>query len=296
MVSPEPLAALVEQVNAAIAGGADPAAETLRALAGTTDVLALGAMADDLRRARHGQAATYARVHDLELADIDAWTAPPAAASEVRLVGHPRSVDEAVTAASRARGLAGGVVLRGFWLGDLAALASADAFRSLRAAGLDEVAWAAPGPDAAAAVRRAREAGIEVRVIAAATPAADRLAWLVEARRLVQAVGGFTAVAPLSRQVERASPTTGFDDVRAVSLARLVLGDVPTVQVDWPRYGPKLAQVALTVGADDLDAVSPIDDPALGPRRAAAEDVRRNITAAGFTPVERDGRWASVAR
>ena len=60
MVSPEPLAALVEQVNAAIAGDAEPAAETLRALAGTTDVLALGALADDVRRARHGQAATYA--------------------------------------------------------------------------------------------------------------------------------------------------------------------------------------------------------------------------------------------
>ena len=91
-------------------------------------------------------------------------------------------------------------------------------------------------------------------MIAAAGPAGDRLAWLVEARRLAQAVGGITAVAPLPRQVERASPTTGFDDVRTVSLARLVLGDVPTVQVDWPRYGPKLAQVALTVGADDLDA------------------------------------------
>ena len=113
-------------MNAAIAGDVAPAADTLRALAGTTDVLALGALADDRRRARHGQAATYARVHDLELADIDAWTAPPPAATEVRLVGHPRSLDEAVTAAGRARALAGSLVLRGFWLGDLAALDSAD--------------------------------------------------------------------------------------------------------------------------------------------------------------------------
>ena len=60
--------------------------------------------------------------------------------------------------------------------------------------------------------------------------------------------------------------------------------------------GPKLAQVALGVGADDLDAVSPLDDVALGPRRVAVEEVRRNITAAGQTPIERDGRWAATAR
>jgi 2-iminoacetate synthase ThiH len=68
------------------------------------------------------------------------------------------------------------------------------------------------------------------------------------------------------------------------------------VQVDWRRYGPKLAQVALGVGADDLDGVTPIDDAALGPRRAAAEDVRRNIVSAGFTAAERDGRWIAIER
>jgi 2-iminoacetate synthase ThiH len=56
--------------------------------------------------------------------------------------------------------------------------------------------------------------------------------------------------------------------------------------VDWQQYGPKLAQVALMFGANHLDRVSPIDDPALGPRRASAEEVRRNIIAAGFTPAD----------
>ena len=60
--------------------------------------------------------------------------------------------------------------------------------------------------------------------------------------------------------------------------------------MDWQRYGPKLAQVALTFGADDLDNVSPVDDAPEGRRRAPLEEVRRNIEAAGFTPVERDGR------
>jgi aminodeoxyfutalosine synthase len=135
-----------------------------------------------------------------------------------------------------------------------------------------------------------------VRVIALEHPAGDRLTWLLAARRLAEAAGGITAVAPLPRRIDRATPTTGFDDVRTVALARLLLGDVPSVQVDWPRYGPKLAQVALGVGADDLDGVTPIDDAALGPRRAAAEDVRRNIVSAGFTAAERDGRWIAIER
>jgi 2-iminoacetate synthase ThiH len=68
------------------------------------------------------------------------------------------------------------------------------------------------------------------------------------------------------------------------------------VQVDWQRYGPKLAQVALTFGADDLDNVSPSDEAPDGRRRAALEEVRRNIEAAGLTPAERDGRFGPALR
>ena len=77
--------------------------------------------------------------------------------------------------------------------------------------------------------------------------------------------------------------------MKAVALARLLL-DVPHVQVDWSRHGPKLAQVALTFGADDVDGVSPIDDVAEGRRRAPLEEIRRNNPAASFEPVERNGR------
>jgi 2-iminoacetate synthase ThiH len=61
------------------------------------------------------------------------------------------------------------------------------------------------------------------------------------------------------------------------------------VQVDWALYGPKLAQVALTFGADDVDSVSAVDDMTLGRRRAPLEEIRRNIVAASGEPAERDG-------
>src|SRR4029434_5131383 len=85
------------------------------------------------------------------------------------------------------------------------------------------------------------------------------------------------------------------DDVKAVAIARLAAPQVPHIQVDWVRYGPKLAQVALTCGADDVDGVSASDEAPEGRRRAPLEEIRRNVEAAGFEPVERGGR-ASQAR
>ena len=70
---------------------------------------------------------------------------------------------------------------------------------------------------------------------------------------------------------------------------------MPSIQVDWTLYGPKLAQVALTVGADDVDAVSPFDETTQGRRRAPLEEIVRNIKAAGLQPVERDGRFDIVS-
>jgi 2-iminoacetate synthase ThiH len=72
--------------------------------------------------------------------------------------------------------------------------------------------------------------------------------------------------------------------------------DVPSIQVDWSLYGLKLAQVALTFGADDVDAVSAVDDLSEGRRRAPLEEILRNIRAAGLEPIERDGRFDSIAR
>jgi aminodeoxyfutalosine synthase len=91
-----------------------------------------------------------------------------------------------------------------------------------------------------------------------------------------------------------AVPTTGYEDVKRIALARLVADNVPSIQVDWSLYGPKLAQVALTVGADDVDAVSAEDDETLGRRRAPLEEIRRNILAAGQDPIERNGRFEPV--
>ena len=79
--------------------------------------------------------------------------------------------------------------------------------------------------------------------------------------------------------------------VKRVALSRILAPNVDTIQIDWALYGPKLAQVALTFGADDIDSVSAVDDESQGHRRAPLEEIHRSIQAASFTPAERNARF-----
>jgi len=281
-------------IDAALAGQRLGAAE-VEALAASTDLLALGALADDVRRRRHAVVTSFVRVHVLEGERADLWMAAPERAGEVRIVSRPPTPEAAIALVQRARLLAGDRVLRGFALADLVTLGGAPVFAALRAEGLDEVALVEPGDGAGEAVAAARAAGLGVRTAGLGAPVADRTGWLRQVRALADATGGIDAVAPLPRLADPTTATTGFDDVRLVALARLVLDNVPHVQVDWRLHGPKLAQVALTVGADDVDGVAADDDTSRGSRRAPLEEIRRNIIAAGLTPVERDGRFVLLA-
>jgi len=296
-----------QDLAARAAAGARLSRADLASLAAVGDILALGALADDARRAKAGTVATYMRVLDVETATLgEAPLQVPEAATEVRLQGLPPTLEAAVGAVTAARAAAGTRTVSGFSLADLVARAIegwgdlGDLAAALKAAGLDAVADVPADRilDLPAAVRPLLEAGLLVpRVtVAAPVPAASRVDLLLRIRALQDATGGIQACAPLPREVPDAVPTTGYDDVRFVALARLALESVPAIQVDWVLYGPKLAQVALTFGADDLDGVSPFDDETQGRRRAAVEEIRRNVEAAGLRPVERDGRYGRLDR
>jgi aminodeoxyfutalosine synthase len=134
-----------------------------------------------------------------------------------------------------------------------------------------------------------------VRLSIEKAPLADRVALLLRAAALQERFPVVQALDPLPTALNAFRPTTGYEDVKMVALARLAAPAIPTIQVDWPRYGPKLAQVALTFGADDLDGIPAADDMSEGRRRATVEELRRNIEAAGFEPAERDGHFNPVA-
>jgi aminodeoxyfutalosine synthase len=259
------------------------------------DLISIGMMADDVRRQMHGTAATFVRVFELHADGLPDALPAGTSAGELRIAGRPTDLDSACAAVAKVRALAEAAVVTGFSLSDVTALGgdASAVCRRLKHAGLDGLAEV-PLDDRPQAgdVAAARAAGLLVERLTVITAPADPVALLQRAQALIAAVAGFRAFAPLPRAISVASPTTGYDDVRMVAAARILLRDVPSIQVDWPLYGPKLAQVALTFGADDVDGVAAVEPGSLGTRRSAIEEIRRNIRAAGFEPVERDGRFA----
>jgi aminodeoxyfutalosine synthase len=271
----------------------------LIALASSYDILTLGTLADDERRKRHGLETTFLRVADVSAEIGSAVTVPPAA-GVVRIVGAPATASAARARVGEVMAGSRGIPVSAYSLADLEQLAGAERItlrallEDLRAAGLELVAEAPVDRlrDARRSIEEMNIAGLALdRLTLHQLPSDDVPALMKRVAQLQRDVGVIRAFAPLPRHANPAVPTTGYDDVKRVALARLFVDTIPSIQVDWTLYGPKLAQVALTVGADDVDAVSAADDQGAGPRRAPLEEIRRNIRAAGFVPVERDARF-----
>ncbi len=262
------------------------------------DLVSVGVVGERARLAVTGNRVTFGRVIHVDAAGaVDAH----GDAGEVRLVGAPATVDDARTRVRAGAALAAGRLLTGFALADLAVLCGNDSGRLTELARI----LAGDGLTAVAEVELDRTTSDEaliaqVQAVVAGglgawrltvAEAADRLQLIERACAVQAATGAVRAFAPLPR-VDRADlPSTGYDDVKTVAAARLRCADIERIQVDWPLYGPKLAQVAITFGANDVDGVSAVEDNGLGSRRLPLEDIRRQIRAAGGEPVERDAGY-----
>lgn len=272
-----------------------------RALTRGHDLIALGMAADTVRRRRHGDRTTFLQVVTAAVSAPAPADPIAADAGELRLTGRPPTSEAAVAAVRALADRAGGTPVTGFAYGDLDALCGNDAARlgdllvELREAGLARLtSLAADTPDPETVVAVLRGSGLAVSSLTLGG-AAGREAWrLLQRVNSWDGVGGVCrAVAPLPR-VEPSPPATGYNDLRQVALARLLVDNIESIQVDWSRHGPKLAQVALTFGADDVDAVPAAAAQDQGWRRSPREEIRRNIAAAGFVPVPRNGRFEAL--
>ena len=266
------------------------------------DILRLGMLADAVRRRQHGTRTTFLRVADVAAAPGSAL-AWPAAAGEIRIAGTPSDRKAAVSRVREVSAAAHGIPVSGFSLADLERLALSDGvtlrslLEELCAAGLELVADA-PLDQLQDARRSIEEVNISGLALARLTihrlPSPDVASLFERVVELQRRVAVIRAFAPLPRTFNPAVPTTGYDDVKRVSLARLIVDNIASIQVDWSLYGPKLAQVALTFGADDVDGVSPEDETGEGRRRAPLAEILGNIRAAGQEPVERNGRFETL--
>jgi len=287
--------ALLERVSA----GERLSADDIHDLAATPDILSIGMLADALRRRLHDTRTTFLRVAECAL---EAPSLEPAQvkAQEIRITGSPAHLADAMRAVEVIKSK-GPRTVSAFTWSDVERMASgasiAAVLKQLRGAGLDSVSvLPLDGQvDPALIVNELATAGFtELRLTVDKAPADSRAGLLLQAAELQDRVGCIQAISPLPMTLSTFRPTTGYDDVKMVAIARLAAPNIPTVQVDWRRYGPKLAQVALTFGADDIDGVSASDEAPEGRRRAPLEEITRNIQAAGFEPVERTGRFTAI--
>jgi aminodeoxyfutalosine synthase len=269
--------------------------EDARAVVASHDLIQIGAMADAVRRRLHGAKTTFVRVFEMHVDAVPSTLPPRVNAGEFRIVGRPTSLEAALAAVRAAVAAAGAVPVTGFSVADLAELAAetggiAAVAARFADAGLHGVASFAIDAvdDPTPTVRAIRDGGLSILRMTVEHPVADAVALVARATALQREAGGFLAFAPLARTMPVATPTTGFDDVKLIALARLMATEIESIQVDWALYGPKLAQFALTVGADDVDNVAAEDPGILGARRSPIEEIRGNIRAAGLEPVERN--------
>jgi aminodeoxyfutalosine synthase len=126
----------------------------------------------------------------------------------------------------------------------------------------------------------------------------DRVDHLIRLRGLQDETGGFVTYIPLAFQPWEAPAlecpeTTGFEDLKAIAVGRLMLDNVPHIKSYWIMIGPRLAQVGLSFGADDIDGTVTEekiahDAGARTPQLLTVHELVRLVREAGRRPVERD--------
>ena len=134
----------------------------------------------------------------------------------------------------------------------------------------------------------------------------DRVDHLLKLREVQDETGGFQTFIPLAFHPENTAldhlpVTTGLTDIRQVAVGRLLLDNFAHIKAYWQMLTPKIAQIALRFGADDLDGTvieEKIyhDAGATTPQGMTRKELCRLITEAGRVPVERDTLYHAVTR
>jgi aminodeoxyfutalosine synthase len=134
----------------------------------------------------------------------------------------------------------------------------------------------------------------------------DRVDHLLKLRALQDETGGFQCFIPLAFHpantvLQHLPVTTGMEDLKQIAIARLVLDNFAHIKAYWQMLTPKIAQIALRFGADDLDGTvieEKIyhDAGATTPQGLSREELVRLIREAGRTPVERDTLYRPIRR
>jgi len=127
---------------------------------------------------------------------------------------------------------------------------------------------------------------------------AERLEHLFKIRDLQDRTGGFLSFIPWTFQPGATAlggePLGAVEYLRTLAVSRLVLDNVPHLQVSWVTQGPKIAQVALKFGADDFGSTMLEENVVAATGvgfRLSREEIKTLVRQAGYEPRVRDHRY-----
>ncbi len=134
----------------------------------------------------------------------------------------------------------------------------------------------------------------------------DRIDHLLRLRGLQDETAGFQTFIPLAfhpqnTALRHLASTSGFDDLRNIAVARLLLDNIAHIKAYWVMMTPSVAQIALRFGADDIDGTV-VEEKIYHDAGATTEqglrrqELLRLIRLAGREPQERDTLYRPVER
>jgi aminodeoxyfutalosine synthase len=126
----------------------------------------------------------------------------------------------------------------------------------------------------------------------------ERVDHLIRLREQQDTSGGFLAFIPLAfhplnTELSALPGTTGYDDLKTLAIARLMLDNIGHIKAFWIMVGLKVAQLSTVFGVDDIDGTV-VEEKithmagASTPEALTKDELVQLISETGHTPVERD--------
>ncbi len=134
----------------------------------------------------------------------------------------------------------------------------------------------------------------------------ERVDHFIQLRQAQDESGGFLTFIPLAFHPEntcmhKLPQATGFDDLRNIAVSRLMLDNFDHIKAYWVMLGTKLAQIALSFGADDIDG-SVVEERIYhmagsdSAQMMTSKQLTALISECGLEAVERDALYNRVVR
>ena len=134
----------------------------------------------------------------------------------------------------------------------------------------------------------------------------ERVEHLCRLRAAQDETGGFMCFIPLAfhpenTQLAHLPGPTGFDDLMTIAVSRLMLDNFDHIKAYWIMISPRIAQVGLNMGADDIDGTV-VEEKivhmagAKTPVGLTVPDLCRLVRDAGRDPIQRDSVYNIVQR